>query len=295
MLGWNAATLTPVAASELINQLPRTPDQFLLSSVWMSGYGIASDDSGSLFFITGNTDYNGRAYNSTYNLAESVVKLSTDLTTVQSFFTPTGADGWRNLDPADADFGAAGVLLLPDQAGAYPHLAVAAGKAGPLYLLNRDSLGGLAGPRKTLGTYNNNGCWCGPAYYVGSDGVGRVVESTGGSLDIWKVVTSPKTGLSYDTGSGVSTGQDPGFFTSISSNGTAAGSHVIWAVGRPTDSNSWADTLQAFDPANGKILWHQQLMSPLSNGPSSYLLDGKQYLIVGAGDCLYALTLAGKR
>ena len=52
--------------------------------------------------------------------------------------------------------------------------------------------------------------------------------------------------------------------------------------------------LVAFDPANGKILWHQQLMAPLSNGPSTWLLDGKQYLIVGAGDCLYALTLAGK-
>ena len=53
--------------------------------------------------------------------------------------------------------------------------------------------------------------------------------------------------------------------------------------------------LVAFDPATGKILWHQQLMSPLSNGPSSYMLDGKQYIIIGAGDALYALTLAGKR
>jgi len=53
--------------------------------------------------------------------------------------------------------------------------------------------------------------------------------------------------------------------------------------------------LVAFEPSTGKILWHQQLMSALSNGPSSYMLDGKQYLIVGAGDCLYAFTLAGKR
>ena len=39
--------------------------------------------------------------------------------------------------------------------------------------------------------------------------------------------------------------------------------------------------LVAFDPANGKILWHQQLMSGVSNGPSTYMLDGKQYIIVG--------------
>jgi alcohol dehydrogenase (cytochrome c) len=51
----------------------------------------------------------------------------------------------------------------------------------------------------------------------------------------------------------------------------------------------------AFDPANGTIVWHQQLTAPVSNGPSTWMLDGKQYLIVGAGDTLYALTLAGNK
>jgi alcohol dehydrogenase (cytochrome c) len=50
----------------------------------------------------------------------------------------------------------------------------------------------------------------------------------------------------------------------------------------------------AFDPQDGKILWHQRISSPLSNGPSTYLLDGKQFIIAGAGDTLYALTLAGR-
>jgi glucose dehydrogenase len=53
-------------------------------------------------------------------------------------------------------------------------------------------------------------------------------------------------------------------------------------------------SLTAFDPATGKILWHQRLMSSVSNGPSTYTLDGKQYVLVGAGDSLYALTLAGQ-
>lgn len=53
--------------------------------------------------------------------------------------------------------------------------------------------------------------------------------------------------------------------------------------------------LVAFDPASGKILWHQQLTSPVSNGPSTWMLGGKQYIVVGAGDTLYALSLAGKR
>ncbi len=52
-------------------------------------------------------------------------------------------------------------------------------------------------------------------------------------------------------------------------------------------------SIAAFEPATGKILWHQRLTSAVSNGPSTYTLDGKQYLIVGAGDSLYAMTLAG--
>jgi len=35
-------------------------------------------------------------------------------------------------------------------------------------------------------------------------------------------------------------------------------------------------------------------MAPLSNVPSTFILDAKQYLIIDAGDCRYALTLAGK-
>ena len=49
--------------------------------------------------------------------------------------------------------------------------------------------------------------------------------------------------------------------------------------------------LIAFDPASGKILWHVGLLAGLSNGPMTYELEGRQYLVVGAGDTLYAFTL----
>ena len=252
VLGWNATTLQPLPAAKLFNQRTKSPDDFFLSSVWMSGYGIAADDNGSLFLITGNSDYSGTTYNKSYNLAESVIRLSADLTTVQGFFTPkSGPYDWRHLDYADNDFGAAGILLLPTQAGATPNMAVAAGKAGPMYLLNRDNLGGLSNPARTLGQYANYGCWCGQSYYVGADGVGRVVESTGSTILVWKVRTSPAS-LSIESHSqGLNSGQDPGFFTTISSNGTQAGSAVIWAISRPTDTDPANVYLQAFDPANG--------------------------------------------
>ena len=48
--------------------------------------------------------------------------------------------------------------------------------------------------------------------------------------------------------------------------------------------------LIAFDATNGKILWHAGLAASVTNAPETYMLDGKQYLIVGAGDSLYAFT-----
>jgi alcohol dehydrogenase (cytochrome c) len=47
----------------------------------------------------------------------------------------------------------------------------------------------------------------------------------------------------------------------------------------------------AYDAANGKPLWHAGLGTNTSNGPQTYLLDGRQYIVVGAGDSLYAFTL----
>jgi alcohol dehydrogenase (cytochrome c) len=49
----------------------------------------------------------------------------------------------------------------------------------------------------------------------------------------------------------------------------------------------------AMDAANGKILWHAGLQSSVGNGPISFELDGRQYIVVGAGDSLYAFTLPG--
>jgi hypothetical protein len=97
----------------------------------------------------------------------------------------------------------------------------------------------------------NDGCWCGQSYFVGADGNPRVVTSTGGTLRSYLVKTSPKPALAYEASwSNLYSEQDPGFFTSISSNGTQAGSAVIWAIQRPTNNNPAYVKLYAFDPTN---------------------------------------------
>ena len=47
----------------------------------------------------------------------------------------------------------------------------------------------------------------------------------------------------------------------------------------------------AFDAAKGKILWHAGLMAAPSAGSITYMLDGKQYVLVAAGDSLYSFTV----
>jgi len=49
--------------------------------------------------------------------------------------------------------------------------------------------------------------------------------------------------------------------------------------------------LIAFQADSGKILWHTGLMAAPSAGPITYMLEGKQYLLVAAGDSLYAFTV----
>jgi alcohol dehydrogenase (cytochrome c) len=48
--------------------------------------------------------------------------------------------------------------------------------------------------------------------------------------------------------------------------------------------------LVAYDPADGKPLWHTHL-GQVSNAVETYMLDGRQYLLAASGDTLYAFAL----
>jgi alcohol dehydrogenase (cytochrome c) len=49
--------------------------------------------------------------------------------------------------------------------------------------------------------------------------------------------------------------------------------------------------LVALDSATGAPLWHAGLHTGMTNGPITYELDGIQYLVVGAGDSIYAFAM----
>jgi hypothetical protein len=249
----------------------------------MSGYGPAADDSGNILFVTGNSDYSGNTYNGVTNIQESVVKVSPNLTGVLDLFTPSNQS---SLDQGDVDFGSGGVLILPDQSGSTPHLAVAAGKDGSMYFMNEDNLGGYSTQgNNVLGTYNAGACWCGESYFVDTDGVARVVSSGGNQVKVWKLQTSPKPKLTEVAQSpSLKSGQFGGFFTSVSSNGNGNGSAnpIIWALSRPVSQSNSAITLYAFNPdAGGKTL--TPLFHANAGAWPNYNGDSNQVPIVANG------------
>jgi hypothetical protein len=247
MLGWQAGTLTPLASNKLTDTRAKSQNNYFLTAIWMSGWGPAANAAGSVYFVTGNSDYSGKSYNKVTNISESAAEMSADLSTLESLFTPSNH---AELDESDGDFGSGGVLLLPQQQGQYPDLAAAAGKDGNFYLLNADSL------KTRFGTYQIGGCWCGPSYFEGSDGAGRVVASGGTTVGIWELKTKPKPTLRLQhQWNEIADGQSPGFFTSVSSNGTKSGTAVIWAVGRPTSENSPSVNLYALNGDTGELLF----------------------------------------
>ncbi|MEO7145099.1 MAG: acido-empty-quinoprotein group A [Bryobacteraceae bacterium] len=100
----------------------------------------------------------------------------------------------------------------------------------------------------------------------------RGVDSYGGTL----------RAIDYQTGKTVWAHHYP-------TGGGATG--MLTTAGKLLFSGDSSQHLIAFDPANGEILWHAGLTSSVSNGPETYMLDGQQYVLVGAGDSLFAFTI----
>jgi hypothetical protein len=106
------------------------------SGIWEGDTGPAADKAGNIFLATGNGRFDAAKGGRDYG--DSLLKLNGESLKLSDYFAPYNAD---NLDANDSDLGPGGPMLLPDQSGAYPHLAVVEGKGGVLYLVDRDHMG----------------------------------------------------------------------------------------------------------------------------------------------------------
>jgi hypothetical protein len=107
-------------------------------NIWQSGSGLATDDNGNIFFATANGPFDANL--GTHDFGDSVLKIgwASGGLVEEDYFTPYNQ---ANLAAHDLDLGSAGVTMLPDQPGAHPHLIVASGKEGSVYLIDRDNMG----------------------------------------------------------------------------------------------------------------------------------------------------------
>ncbi len=280
ILRYDAATLLPMTG-DITNHLDQTMQPYYLSSIWQSGYGIAADANGNIFFSTGNSNPYYPSYSQAFNRPESLVELSPDLLILEDSFTTYD---YFQLDQYDNDVGSGGMLLLPDQPGPIPHLAIAGGKDGRAFLVNRDNMGGYTqgGPNNVVQTISMGLCWCGPSYFVGADGALHIL--TGGSYGVtsWKLETSPTVQLVQETTTGPSPvyglPDDGGTIPVISSNGTTAGSGVVWFVQRPATSSDMNPgtpvTLQAFNASN-----LQQSLISIEGGTWTHAVNSEADLV----------------
>ncbi|HYK53503.1 MAG TPA: hypothetical protein VEV38_08230 [Candidatus Eremiobacteraceae bacterium] len=286
--GWIFAyneSLTPVASA-----VTTVDDLEGFGSIWQSGYGVASDDQGNLFALTGNGAFDG-----TSNFGDSALKISANLT-LEDYFSPANE---QVLDSDDVDFGSGGAMLLPTQPGTFPDLMVGAGKDETLYLLNRDDLGGFTqgGPDRVVQEIPGavgipHGLWGGPALYVDSNGQTDIYYCGGQDhLKQWVVETSPSTSLFLAQQTKRTFGGMGGTTPVISSNGSTPGTGIIWAIQRP--SNKLLNiTLYAYDAMK---LTHQLIQLPVGqydHNKGSYfgvptVVNGRVYVGYGSGIAVF--------
>jgi len=73
--------------------------------------------------------------------------------------------------------------------------------------------------------------------------------------------------------------------------GGQGGPGILTTAGDLLFSGDYNGNLIAFKASNGDILWHFPMGRSLQNGPETFMLDGKQYLVAGGGDTLFAFRL----
>ena len=246
VLGYNATNLQQMSA------FCTTPNNTSPGGgVWMGGGGIAADTNGNLFFSTGNGTFDANTGGKDYG--DSVLQI-TPGGSVLDYFTPYNQ---LYLSTNDLDLAAAGILLLPDQSGPHPHLLVAAGKSGTIYLVNRDHMGhysssgdtnivqelanALPGGGGGIGNHIGPVYFNGQVYFSDDNDYIKSYQLTNGLLSTSPTSQSSELYL-Y-----------PGAPLSVSAKGNSNG--ILWVVERfgvdaGGNGNTARGILRAYDPSN---------------------------------------------
>src|ERR1044071_1370528 len=247
--------------------------------IW--GHGGVASDGNNMFVVTGNTFNTGGNWSG----GEGIIRLQAGPIFSGSptdYWVPTN---WLSLDNGDTDLGGCGAVLM-DVPGATPsQLALALGKDGNGYLLNRNNLGGITAPvasanvgvairGQSAASYRtNNG-----KYFVFRDG------ST--AISAYRVTaTNPPTIVPAWSVS--QSGQGSPWVTTTD----GANNAIVWVVG----SGNGDQRLHAYNGDTGAVVYGgggtNELMANTRKWIPGIVARGRTY--VGGDNKVYALKLPG--
>lgn len=239
--------------------------------IWQAGGGLLADSSGYIYTSTGNGTFDVNTGGVDYGSA--FIKFNQSLS-ILDYFTPFNQD-FMNLEIINADLASAGPMLIPDQTSSIPHLAIACGKTGTLYLMNRDDLGeySTTGDNVVEALYNTigttsvpTGNWGTPAFFNNQ----IYIQGIDDPMREYTLALSPSPLLSAGP---TAVSQDVIGYASptpvISSNGAFNG--IVWIV-EASDAPDVAGVLRAYDAAN---IAHELYNSSLNKSRDAAGLDNK--------------------
>jgi hypothetical protein len=260
VIGYTASTLVQVP-NAVFNSTPNFNAAFGYSrgGIWMSGGAPAADSSGNLYILTGNGAFDANTNGGNYG--DSTLKLrTTSGLSVADWFTPMDE---ASLDSGDVDHGSGGVAILLDQPSAtYPHLVIGGGKAGVLFLMNRDNLDHFSSSTNNVlqqlvvgpNIYATAAFWNNSLYIAAATdgGSGGLLKHYSFDTTTEQFAAASQTSLSYNF---------PGPTPSVSSNGSVQG--IVWALDNSkyctpgSNSGCGPAVLHAYDAINlATELWN---------------------------------------
>ncbi len=281
-----------------------TPDG-QLGGIWMSGQGPSADAMGNVYVTTGNGTtgvLNGGVNdpNNPRNRASSMIKFTPNLS-LTDFFTPVDYD---SLNIYDLDYGVDGALLIPNT-----NLSLSGSKEGYLYLVDINNMGHTVAsnsPPDLLqrldvnATYSSSGTkhvHGSPVYFQdnnqkeyvyawGENGIMKQFPLLMSSVD-------PADSSKFDLPNTISGNTTlplgmPGAFLSVSSNGTAAGTGIVWAshpINGDANHGNVPGMIQALDATdishelwNSNLLGNRDTLGLLAKFSAPTIANGKVYL-----------------
>jgi PQQ-like domain len=283
--GWILAyDKTSLQLSAVFNDTPNGSD----GGIWNTGNPIQVDSQGYLYTETGNgtfdTKLNRRGLPSRGDYGDSVLKLAivpgytgpngTGIKVVD-YFTPHNQ---AKLNKTDGDLASSGVLIFPDGWGgpAHPNLLLASGKAGTVYVVDRDHMGHFHQkadrivqvlPHTLTKSFDTPAFFDNTVYYAGGGDVVKAFNLLNGQL--------------VETGHASNVIPWPGASPVVSSDGAQNG--IVWVT-------SASDQLIAYNATNlSQVLWSTQLPAYSEFSIPAITDDG--HVEVGVGDYLVGFGL----